>query len=173
MSGCIRSIRAMAWDSSSLHSVQNDMTRAPLCHSERSEESKSLRPLSAQVYPHRSLRFYVQPVSLACQDVYVAFAQWLGILRRFTPQNDMGARPSVILNAVKNPRPPTTQRSGLSTQDSPILCAACESRFTRLTCISSVLLCLPSVSKAISQSSLIISLGLLRGRLIRLVTSIS
>ena len=132
---------------------QNDRRRAPSCHSERSEESRAFRPLSAQVYPLRVFRFYqgnlsvplpslylllssygrpnvcgglvvhqpaqvipackargqlvlvlvhpslevagytdVQPVNLACQDVYAVFAQWLGILRRFTPQNDMRPR---------------------------------------------------------------------------------
>ena len=63
------------------------------CHSERSEESRAVRPLSAQVYAKRANRFYVQAASLVCQDVYVVFAQWLGILRRFTPQNDSRRAP--------------------------------------------------------------------------------
>ena len=75
------------------------------CHSERSEESRTSDCLSAQVYPRGILRVSVLPASLDCQDVYVVFAQRLGILRRFTPQNDKRRAPSVILNAVKNPEP--------------------------------------------------------------------
>ncbi len=66
---------------------------ARLCHSERSEESRAVRPLSVQVYPSRANRFYVQDTSLVCQDANVAVAQWLGILRRFTPQNDSRRAP--------------------------------------------------------------------------------
>ena len=40
------------------------------------------------------------------------------------------ARPPVILNAVKNPEPQTTQRSGLSTHDSLIPCTDCEPRLS-------------------------------------------
>ena len=45
-------------------------------------------------------------------------------------QGDGGERVSVILNAVKNPEPPTTQRSGLPTYDSPIPRTDCVSRLS-------------------------------------------
>ena len=89
---------------------QNDSHRA-LCHSERSEESRASDSLSAQVYPQGILRVGVLPANLDCQDASAAVKHCLGFfvvaLLRMTNRN------SVILNAVKNPEPQITQRSGL------------------------------------------------------------
>ena len=101
-----------ARDAAALYRQEN--RTAFRCHSERSEESKIADHLALGSTEIGSAIQYTAR-GLVCQDVYVVFAQWLGILRRFTPQNDRRRAPSVILNGVKNPERLTAQRSCLPT----------------------------------------------------------
>ena len=103
---------------------------ARLCHSERSEESRaSDHPALRSIDPGLSDSMYrlcVSFVRVYTQQSRSGLGFFVAWLLRMTD----AARPSVILNAVKNPEPPTTQRSGLSTHDSLIPCTDCESRLS-------------------------------------------
>ena len=102
------------------------------CHSERSEESKSVGPLSVQVYPNRANRFYVQDC-VSFVRMQTAFAQWLGILRRFTPQNDRRRAPC---HSERSEESRASDRSAFRSTQIGLLrfyVQACESRLSECT----------------------------------------
>ena len=129
MSECKRSSRALLWILRRF-TPQNDMgRRAP---SVILNGVKNPERLTAQ---RSGLSTQDSPVLCTTRESRLSECKrssraLLWILRRFTPQNDRRRAPSVILNGVKNPERPTAQRSGLSTQDSPVLCTTRESRLS-------------------------------------------